>query len=250
MSERPPAPTGDLGAWLAKLRPGSDAFASTSRAAIFLLALQQRARETFYADLCEALLGGVAGVRSALDIGCGAGNLAFELAERLCAPVTGLDTDRHLLPWANRAASGEPFAFPVRLDAATFGAGEMPRREIPAPVRFVAGDLFRPPFAAGTFDLVCLANVLDSVADPEAALARAVELLRPSGLLLFASPDSWNLRTTPGAQWRTTTAAWDALFASAGLETTRTVDDLEWRLKDTPRLHHIYRVHGRLLRKR
>ncbi|HNM79390.1 MAG TPA: hypothetical protein PKI89_13535, partial [Tepidiformaceae bacterium] len=77
----------------------------------------------------------------------------------------------------------------------------------------------------------------------------AATLVRPGGWLLFASPDSWHLSATPRDRWRITPGDWDALFASAGLETVRCADDLEWRLKDTGRLHHLYRVHGRLLRK-
>lgn len=241
-------PEGRLAEWLANLTPDSQAFAGVSRAAIFLLALQQRARETFYADLCEALLPPDLRADSVLDIGCGAGNLAFELATRLRASVTGLDNDPYALQWARRAAAGEPFEFPVRFDAARFGVARMEAR-MATTTRFVAGDLFRPPFAPATFDLVCAVNVLDSVVDPAGALREAVALLRPGGHLLFASPDAWNLRTTARSRWVTTTGEWDALYAQCGLVTVRTVDDLEWRLKDSPRLHHMYRVHGRLLRK-
>ncbi len=241
-------PEGRLAEWLANLAPDAPAFAATSRAAIFLLALQQRARETFYADLCDALLPPDLPVRWVLDIGCGAGNLAFELASRLGVAVTGLDNDPYALQWARRAANGEPFEFPVRLDAARFGVAHMEARR-PEAARFLAGDLFRPPFAPASFDLVCAVNVLDSVVDPAGALGEAAALLGPGGHLLFASPDAWNLRTTARSRWLTTSAEWDTLFARAGLVTIRATDDIEWRLKDSPRLHHLYRVHGRLLRR-
>ncbi|MEO8541282.1 MAG: methyltransferase domain-containing protein [bacterium] len=242
-------PQGELAAWLARLTLGSAAFAATSRAAIFLLALQQRSRETFYADLCDALLPPELRVSRALDIGCAAGNLSFELAGRLGEQVIGIDSDPYLVAWARRASSGEPFEFPVRLDAAHFGVAVMEPLELQVPVQFVRNDLFRPPFAPGTFELVTLVNVLDSVAEPEGALGRAAELLRPGGWLMFASPDSWTTTITPPQRWLVRPNDWDRLFASAGLETIAQLDDLEWRLKDTPRLHHIYRVHGRLLRK-
>lgn len=245
----PLPPEGELGPWLARLTPESAAFAGTSRAAIFLLALHQRDRETFYADLCQALLPPDLRATSVLDIGCGAGNLSLELAARLGAPVTGIDTDPYLLLWAQRATRGAGFEFPVRIDAARFGVARMAPLAAHAPPSFILGSVFHPPFAAASFDLVGVVNLLDSLADPAAALGQAVALLKPGGHLLFASPDSWNLRTTPRARWRTTPAEWDALFAAAGLQTLRSVDDLEWRLKDSPRLHHIYRVHGRLLRK-
>jgi SAM-dependent methyltransferase len=240
-----------LAGWLRTIEPADPRFAAVSRAAIFLLALQQRDREPFYADLCESLLGEAAGVTTALDIGCGAGNLAFEMSLRFSIPVTGLDLDAHLLRWARRAFSCFEFNFPVRLNAASFGVARMAPSAHGAPsLQPVAADLFHPPFEAGAFDLVSLVNVLDSVAEPARALERAVELLRPGGWLLFASPDSWNLPTTPRSRWVITGQAWDRLFDRAGLETVTRADDLEWRLKDSPRLHHLYRLHGRLLRKR
>ena len=240
---------GDLGAWLAGLRPGMPEFAATARAAVFLLARHQRQRETFYADLCEALLPAGLPIGSVVDLGCGAGNLAFELAERTGAPVTGLDSDPWLVRWGERLARGGTFPFPVRLDAAHFGVATMENEPSAESVRFVLGDLHRPPFVEGAFGLACLVNVLDSLPDPAAALKQAAALVRPGGWLLFASPDSWHLSATPRDRWRITPGDWDALFASAGLETVRCADDLEWRLKDTGRLHHLYRVHGRLLRK-
>lgn len=245
----PLPPEGELGPWLARLTPESAAFADTSRAAIFLLALQQRARETFYADLCEALLPDDFAPESVLDLGCGVGNLSFELAERFAAPVTGLDIDAFALQWGVRFATGSTFEFPVRLDAARFGVSVMEGRQRATRVGFVCGDVLNPPFAPDSFDLVCAVNLLDSVAEPATAIKQAVSLLRQGGRLLFASPDSWNLRTTPRPNWVVSREEWDELFAHAGLRTERRVDDLEWRLKDSPRLHHIYRVHGRLLSK-
>jgi SAM-dependent methyltransferase len=44
------------------------------------------------------------------------------------------------------------------------------------------------PFADGTFDLICLLDVLEHIQDDSAALASAGQLLRPTGLLLVTVP--------------------------------------------------------------
>jgi len=207
----------------------------------------------FYEALCEALLpseGSLPG--NVLDLGCGLGNLAYELAGRFQARVTGLDMDAHLLRWAERVAAGGEIEIPVRESAGRFRSG---RLCLPGPgphgaLRLVAGNLVNPPFADSSFDLVTLVNVLDQVAQPGRALRRAVALVRAGGHLLFAQPDSWNAGTTPPGRWLAQDdAEWDAVFERMGLETVRRVDDLEWVLVDAPRLRHVFRVHGRLLRK-
>ena len=53
----------------------------------------------------------------------------------------------------------------------------------------VAGGLPEPvPFADGSFDLVCLLDVLEHIDDDEEALSRAGQLLGPSGRLLVTVP--------------------------------------------------------------
>lgn len=243
---------GGLAEWLARFEPETPGFISLSRAAIFLRALRPGYEDAFYAHLCEELLPPIDAGSALLDLGCGAGNFGFELARRSQASVTGLDLDAHLLRWAERLRDGGEVEIPVRVNAGRFSTGtlELTERSGFERLRFLCSNLLDPPFLPGTFDLVSLVNVLDSVAYPRVALRQAVALLKPGGWLLFASPDSWNAATTPKQRWLATTPAeWDRVFAGEGLETVSTIDDLEWRLQDTPRLHHLYRVHGRLLRK-
>lgn len=54
------------------------------------------------------------------------------------------------------------------------------------------------PFAAGAFDLVVLADVLEHLADPAAALARAAGWCRPGGAVLVSVPNvaHWRARLT------------------------------------------------------
>lgn len=98
---------------------------------------------------------GFAGLR-VVDLGCGGGLLTVPLAAA-GARVLGVDLgERALRDGARRGAAGAQFA---------------------------VGDLLRPPVAAGGADLVLLADVLEHVGDPAAAVAVAARLLREGGHL-------------------------------------------------------------------
>jgi demethylmenaquinone methyltransferase / 2-methoxy-6-polyprenyl-1,4-benzoquinol methylase len=55
----------------------------------------------------------------------------------------------------------------------------------PGPVRFVAGDALRLPFADRSFDAVTISFGLRNVADPDAALAEMLRVTRPGGRLVI-----------------------------------------------------------------
>lgn len=100
----------------------------------------------------------------ALDLGCGTGYGAAELAAGgLC--VVGLD---RVAPEAR-----------VRSSLA----------------RFVCADLERLPFAAGRFDVVTSFQVIEHLADARVYLAEIARILAPGGVLLLSTP---NLRQSDG----------------------------------------------------
>lgn len=245
----PSADEGALAAWLAGLVPGTASFGQVARAAASCGAFGDE--DGFHERLCAALVPEAARPGRAVDLGCGVGALSFALARRGW-DVTGVDLDAHALRWAERArnAPAAVVDLPARRDAGSFvvRAATLPAgRER---TRFVAANLLDPPFAAASFDLVALVNVLDVVRHPAVALQQAVALLAPGAILLVATPDAWAEPAVPRAQWLATDeAGWDRVFAAAGLETVARVDDVEWSLVDTPRMRHVYRVHGRLLRR-
>jgi SAM-dependent methyltransferase len=105
---------------------------------------------------------------SALDLGCASGGLLALLRPR-AGHLAGLE----LSPTAARAA-GEVG------DKVVQGALEDP-------------DL---PFAPGAYDLVVLADVLEHLADPAAALGRAAGWCRPGGAILVSVPNvaHWSAR--------------------------------------------------------
>lgn len=93
-----------------------------------------------------------------LDVGCGCGWLAHQLAAvRGHYKVYGLDQDRRELKLASRV-----FLHQTRL-------------------RFLCGDALTAPLPPRCADIVILAATLEHVADPARLLARCVDWLAPNG---------------------------------------------------------------------
>lgn len=103
----------------------------------------------------------------ALDVGCGTGFPAIELAERLGpeSRVHGLD------PWT---------AALVRARAKASARGV-------AHVAFDEGDAGRMPYPDRHFDLVVSNLGLNNFPDPDAALAEVARVLRPDGVLALTT---------------------------------------------------------------
>lgn len=96
----------------------------------------------------------------ALDLACGTGDVAYELARGGAAKVVGLDITH---PMLQRAAS---------------------KARDRRPIFFVAADMMSLPFPAGAFDLVTTGYGLRNVPVLETALREAARVLKPDGVLL------------------------------------------------------------------
>jgi ArsR family transcriptional regulator len=107
------------------------------------------------------LIGGEGPIGRLLDIGTGTGRILELLAPHSERSI-GLDVDHDMLVLA-RAALGE-----AQLSHAS--------------VR--QGDLHRPPFEAGSFDVAVMHHVLHLLDDPAGAIVDAARLLRARGRLL------------------------------------------------------------------
>ena len=108
--------------------------------------------------------------RRALDLACGTGDIAFELARRGASRVVGLDITLSML----RLAAAKPAADSNR-------------------VVFIAGDMMSLPFADETFDLVTTGYGLRNVPVLRAAVLEAGRVLKSGGALLsldFNRPDN------------------------------------------------------------
>ena len=96
-----------------------------------------------------------------LDLGCGPGDLAVELAGRLHeARIVGLDLSPGMIELAQRHEGPD---------------GQL---------RFVAGDAARLPFEAGSFDVVVSTLSLHHWAQPDRCFAEIKRVLRPGGVAL------------------------------------------------------------------
>jgi ubiquinone/menaquinone biosynthesis C-methylase UbiE len=95
--------------------------------------------------------------RRALDVGCGQGLLARQLAQH-CREVVAIDIDRDTISQAK--ASGGP----------------------EARIKFVEGDVMTYPFSDDSFDLITAVATLHHL-QLRPALARFQKLLRPGGVL-------------------------------------------------------------------
>lgn len=99
------------------------------------------------------------GPGDALDVGCGTGFLALELAAR-GHRATGIDFAQAMLAEARGKAAAQGLS-----------------------VHFAEGDAEAPPFPAESFDLVVCRHLLWTLPYPETALSAWVRLLRPGGRL-------------------------------------------------------------------
>ena len=104
-------------------------------------------------------------VRTAVDIGCGTGDLAFALAKRAPrARILGIDFSARMLEHAAiKRVSGVPSD----------------------QVRFLRGDGMRLPVADDSTDAVVSAWVLRNVADVSQVFSEAFRILRPGGRVAF-----------------------------------------------------------------
>jgi ubiquinone/menaquinone biosynthesis C-methylase UbiE len=103
-----------------------------------------------------------------LDVGCGTGPDAFELARRVGAGgcVQGVDPSEQLIAEARRRAAGRGL-----------------------PVQFQVGDIYRLPFADESFDACRADRVFLYLDRPAAGLAEMARVLRPGGTLYARDPD-------------------------------------------------------------
>lgn len=147
-----------------------------------------------------------------LEIGCGNGALAFDLAERSGANVVGIDFNKETVAEARRR-------FPhARID-------------------YQVGDALGE-FPEGRFDVVVLSNVLEHLPDRTEFLRRVIERIGPRRLLirvpLFERDWRVPLKKELGVEWRLdrtheteyTLEGFKEEMAAAGLETVHV--EIRW----------------------
>ncbi len=134
-------------------------------------------------DLRQYLYGraGLSEARRVLEVGCGTGVIAADLAACSSAAVHGLDLSLRHLRFARRQGIAAQFA---------------------------CGEASALPYATGVFDLTCCHFLLLWVSRPEAALAQMRRVTRKGGVVLaLAEPDyggriDYPSELAPLGQWQ------------------------------------------------
>jgi ubiquinone/menaquinone biosynthesis C-methylase UbiE len=118
------------------------------------------------------LLGLRAGAR-AIDVGCGLGEDARELARRVGqdGEIIGLDSSTALLERARARSQGDR-------------------------VRFIAGDAHDLPFDTASLDAARIERTLQHLEDPARAISELARVTRPDGVVLAHEPDWGTLVST------------------------------------------------------
>ncbi|HVH74845.1 MAG TPA: class I SAM-dependent methyltransferase [Stellaceae bacterium] len=116
--------------------------------------------------LIVELAGPVAG-KSVLDIGCGDGELALDLAARGARAVAGIDASERMIA----AARARPGAARVAFEVAAAEA---------------------LPFPAASFDLAVAITILCFVEDAAPVFAEIARVLRPGGRLVIGELGKWS----------------------------------------------------------
>jgi demethylmenaquinone methyltransferase / 2-methoxy-6-polyprenyl-1,4-benzoquinol methylase len=115
-----------------------------------------------------------------------AATVAAKPGERVLDLAAGTGTSSRTFTAAGAYCIACDFSFGMLQVGARKAAGEpQPSRPGAGPVRFVAGDALRLPFADASFDAVTISFGLRNVADPDAALAEMRRVTRPGGRLVI-----------------------------------------------------------------
>jgi len=169
-----------------------------------------RAIETAtFPERCTALLverGRELGIGwdKAIDVGCGVGGACFSLARNF-GEVTGIDISATFIDAAKQIQKQGAIDYELVVE----GELTAPRRaEVSsaeaARIEFRRADACALPPELHDFDAVLAANLLCRLPSPRAFLSRLGGprgLVKPGGLVLFASPYSWRERFTTKSAW-------------------------------------------------
>lgn len=142
---------------------------------------------------------------SAIDIGCGVGAAAFSLS-RDFDRVEAIDISATFIEAAKRLQLDGAYGYRLAIegDLASDRVARVPADCARGRVNFRRADACALPAEYVDFDAVLIANLLCRLASPRALLARLAGsrgLVRPGGVVLFASPFSWSEQFTTKSAW-------------------------------------------------
>lgn len=202
----------------------------------------------------------------AVELGCAVGADLRSLSA-LADEVIGVDLSIGLLRAARAQLAGEPVPLLERVEGRSFTTGEPIQLPALSNVTVAVGNALDPPLFAEVADISIAVNLLDTVSSPINLVGQLDAILARDGLLLIATPLSWNEAITPmeEALGGGTDPDWVRLGTPAGLVELLggrmrelpylRYDILEqrevpWTVRDHSRLIASYDVHVLIARKR
>ncbi|HBA87002.1 MAG TPA: SAM-dependent methyltransferase [Geobacter sp.] len=141
----------------------------------------------------------------ALDLGCALGRASFELA-RGFERVTGLDFSSRFFRLATRLQEDGylRYALPEEGEVVSYhelNLADLDLEGVRDSVGFFQADACNLPEKFTGYDLVLAANLIDRLYSPRRFLAGIHHRINPGGLLVIASPYSWQEEFTTKQEW-------------------------------------------------
>lgn len=137
-----------------------------------------------------------------LDLGCGPGRVAAELAARTGRLVVAADLSVALARVARRVVADGIVEYPNRRVGVVY---DRRRFSVAVPgsekVEVWICDALNLPFKDETFALATAMNLIDCVTEPRSALSELGRVIRPGGEALIALPFDWTDRVTGMEHW-------------------------------------------------
>ncbi len=152
---------------------------------------------------CDAMMGRP--TVKALDLGCALGRASFELA-RCFEGVTGLDfSTRFFRLAADMQERGHlRYALPEEGELVSYHEVRLEQLGLTAvreKVEFYQADACNLPTKFTGYDLVLAANLIDRLYSPRRFLETIAERMNPGGILVIASPYTWQTEFTKREEW-------------------------------------------------
>lgn len=195
-----------------------------------------------------------------VEVGSAMGRASVALAAATGRRVYGVDLHVAMLRSAQRLLRERHARFPLRRSGVVYDVVDVPVDDPLDAVDFWGADARQLPFPDGSIAGMVLINVLDTLVEPYAFLARLPEVLAPGGVCVMVQPYDWSTAVTALDQWLGGHSA--RAFAGgdpagvvrglldgshpgaiAGLSLVGEADDLPWIVRLHDRAAMNYRCH-------